>query len=124
MMGRQEKLTKLIDDIAADLGGFIGASVVDLETGMSLASRSRVASFDLDVASAYNSEMVKAKNKAINALNIQSDLEDMLLTLSDQIHLIKMLEPQVFIYVAASREGTNLAMLRTTVASKVRELGY
>ena len=55
-MSRQEELNRLINNIASDLEGFMGASVVDVETGMSLASVSRINNFDLDVASAYNSE--------------------------------------------------------------------
>ena len=70
-MSRQEELNRLINNIASDLEGFMGASVVDVETGMSLASVSRINDFDLDVASAYNSEMVKAKLKTIRALNLQ-----------------------------------------------------
>ena len=64
--------------LAEDISGFIGASVVDLGTGMSLASVARVANFDLDVAAAYNCEMVKAKRKTIQALGIDSHLQDML----------------------------------------------
>ena len=86
-MSRQEELNRLINNIASDLEGFMGASVVDVETGMSLASVSRINDFDLDVASAYNSEMVKAKLKTIRALNLQVNLVDMLLTLENQLHL-------------------------------------
>lgn len=59
--------------------------------------------------------MVKAKNKTIRALGINSQLEDMLLTLSDQLHLIKMLSSSTFIYIAADRGSTNLALLRSAV---------
>ena len=86
-MSRQEELNRLINNIASDLEGFMGASVVDVETGMSLASVSRINDFDLDVASAYNSEMVKAKLKTIRALNLQVNLVDMLLTLDASLTL-------------------------------------
>lgn len=122
-MSRQEQLNKLINNIAGDLEGFMGASVVDTETGMSLASISRVNNFDLDVASAYNSEMVKAKLKTIRALNLQVDLIDMLLTLENQLHLVYLLDKQLFLYVAVSSDNSNLALLRSTVARHVAELG-
>ncbi|MDO5635224.1 MAG: hypothetical protein Q4G34_10200 [Micrococcus sp.] len=114
-MASQEELTRVIDNINADVNGFIGASIVDLETGMPLASRSTRSDFDLEVASAYNSEMVKAKLKTISILNIRTKLEDMLLTLGDQLHLIKMINETTFLYVAADRSGTNLALLRAAV---------
>ncbi|KQB85165.1 hypothetical protein [Corynebacterium oculi] len=121
-MSRQTDLNDMLNDIANELEGFYGASVVDLDTGMSLASISRINNFDLDVASAYNSEMVKAKFKTIAALNLDTGLEDMLLTLSDQLHLIRMLSNTEFIYVAVSRQGTNLAMLRSVVNRYVSAL--
>ncbi|MBV7293511.1 hypothetical protein [Corynebacterium sp. TAE3-ERU16] len=121
-MSRQEDLNNLIANISDDLDGFIGASVVDLDTGMSLASASKMANFDLDVASAYNSEMVKAKYKTIKALGLDTGLEDMLLTLDDQLHLIRMLDDQSFIYVAVDRHSSNLALLRTSVKRRVAEI--
>ena len=102
-MSRQEELNRLINNIASDLEGFMGASVVDVETGMSLASVSRINDFDLDVAPAYNSEMVKAKLKTI--------------------HLVRLLDSQLFLYVAVSSDNCNLALLRSTVARRVAELG-
>jgi hypothetical protein len=42
-------------------------------------------------------------------------LEDILLTLSDQLHLIKMVGNSSFIYLAADRATTNLAIMRTSV---------
>ena len=112
----------ILEGIQRDVAGFIGATIVDLDSGMSLASRSAVANFDLDVASAYNSEMVKGKFKTMKALGLDAELEDMLLTLSDQLHLIKVMENnQTFIYVAASRANTNLALLRRTVAGYVSD---
>ena len=82
---------------------------------MPLASASRRPDFDLEVASAYNSEMVKAKQKTIAALGLNANLEDMLLTLDSQLHLIKMLSPTLFMYLAADRQSTNLALLRASV---------
>ena len=121
-MSRQEDLKNLIANISSDLDGFIGASVVDLDTGMSLASASKMSNFDLDVASAYNSEMVKAKYKTIKALGLDTGLEDMLLTLDDQLHLIRMLDDQSFIYVAVDRHSSNLALLRTSVKRRIAEV--
>lgn len=112
----------VINEIASNVQGFIGASIVDLDTGMPLATRSSRPDFDLDVASAYNSEMVKAKLNTMRVLNITSGLEDMLLTLGDQLHLIKLVGDGAFIYVAADRAATNLALLRTTTKSAASAL--
>ncbi|WP_409485382.1 hypothetical protein [Arsenicicoccus dermatophilus] len=105
----------IIDQVAADINGFMGASIVDLSSGMTLAARSDRPNFDLEVASAYNSEMVKGKYKTMRALGIESELEDMLLTLGDQLHLIKTINDETFLYLAAEKDKTNLALIRTTV---------
>lgn len=106
---------RTLQKIQSETSGFIGASIVDLDSGMALASVASRPDFDLEAASAYNSEMVKGKLKTMQVLNLQTDLEDMLLTLGDQLHLIKMLPDNSFLYLAASRADTNLALLRRTV---------
>ncbi|MBW3086226.1 hypothetical protein KEM60_02437 [Austwickia sp. TVS 96-490-7B] len=122
-MFTHDQLMDVINGIDTEVNGFMGASIVDAETGMPLAAKSRRADFDLEAASAYNTEMVKAKQKTIRVLNIQSELEDMLLTLGDQLHLIKMITPTTFVYVAADRQETNLALLRASVNRHARQLG-
>jgi hypothetical protein len=114
-MATERDLMDAISRIEADVGGFIAASFVDLESGMTLAAKSNRSDFDLSVASAYNSEMVKQKLKIMKALNLKTTLEDMLLTLGDQIHLIRMITPGTFLYFAADKGGTNLAIVRTAV---------
>jgi len=100
---------------ANDIPGFIAASLVDLDSGMTLAVKSTRTDFDLAVASAYNSELVKQKLKIMKALNLKTNLEDMILTLGDQIHFIKILSPTLFIYLAADRAASNIAIVRTIV---------
>jgi hypothetical protein len=114
-MATEKEILETFDKIETELGGFIACSLVDLESGMTLAVRSTRSEFDLAAASAYNSEMVKQKLKTIKALNLKSTLDDMLLTLSDQIHFIKMVTPRTFLYLAADKAGTNLALVRSAV---------
>jgi hypothetical protein len=114
-MATEKQIHEAIDKIAADMSGFIAASLVDMESGLTLGAKTMRSDFDLGVASAYNSELVKQKMKIIRALNLKSTLEDIVLTLSDQIHVIKMVTPNVFLYLAADREATNLAIVRSAV---------
>ena len=114
-MAIEKSLMEAIAKIEADVNGVIATAAVDLESGMTLASKSNRGDFDLAVASAYNSELVKQKLKIMRALNLNVALEDMLLTLSDQFHLIKLLPDGAFLYIAADRGSTNLAILRNAV---------
>jgi hypothetical protein len=115
-MANEKSLLEAIANIETDVSGVIATAAVDLESGMTLASKSNRGDFDLTVASAYNSELVKQKLKIMRALNLKVALEDMLLTLTDQIHLIKLLPGGTsFLYLAADRSATNLAILRNAV---------
>jgi len=115
-MANEKTLLEVIGRIETDVSGVIAAAVVDLDSGMTLAAKSNRADFDLAVASAYNSELVKQKMKILRTLNLKSTLEDMLLTLSDQFHLIKFLPGgTAFLYLAADRSGTNLGILRLAI---------
>ena len=122
-MANEKVLMDVFAKIENDVTGVIATAVVDLESGMTLAAKSNRTEFDLAVASAYNSELVKQKMKIMRALNLKSTLEDMLLTLSDQFHLIKFLPGGTsFLYLAVDRSGTNLAILRNSVGKHVAAL--
>jgi hypothetical protein len=115
-MATEKILLDMIAKIEGDVSGVIATAAVDLESGMTLAAKSNRSDFDLTVASAYNSELVKQKLKIMRALNLKTTLEDILLTLGDQFHLIKFLPGgSTFLYLAADRSSTNLAILRIAV---------
>jgi len=121
-MANEKEITEAFENISNDVPGFMAVSLVDLDSGMTLAVRSARPDFDLAVASAYNSELVKQKLKIMKALDLKTNLEDMILTLGDQIHFIKLLSPTVFIYLAADRAGSNIAIVRTVVNKHSKNL--
>jgi hypothetical protein len=114
-MASEKVIIENFEKLAGDIPGFIAASLVDLESGMTLGLKSNRPDFDLAAASAYNSEMVKQKMKIMRALNLRTNLEDMIITLGDQIHIIKLVTPGTFIYLAADRATCNLAIARNVV---------
>lgn len=121
-MALEREVIAAFEKIQAEVPGFIAASLVDLDSGMTLAVKSARPDFDLAAASAFNSEIVKQKHKTIRALGLGSVLEDILLTLSDQLHLIKLVGQTSFVYLAAERATTNLAIMRTSVTRHVANL--
>ncbi len=114
-MPAEKQIVEAFEKLATEIPGFIAASLVDLDSGMTLGSKSARGDFDISAASAYNSEMVKQKQKIMRALSLRTTLEDMLITPGDQIHLIKLVTPTTFIYLAADRGSTNLAIVRVAV---------
>lgn len=99
-----------------EITGFIGGCLVDSETGMMLAAVGG-GKFDLEAASAANTEVVVAKNRAIKMLGLEDGIEDILITLGKQFHLIRPLEqtPSIFLYVALDRKSANLGLSRVQV---------
>jgi predicted regulator of Ras-like GTPase activity (Roadblock/LC7/MglB family) len=121
-MAREKELNDVIEKIQSDASGFIAASLVDLESGMTLAVKAARSDFDLTAASAYNSELVKQKLKIMNTLGLTGSIEDMIITLSDQIHLIKMIGKSTFLYLAVDRSQSNLAIVRSAVSKHAAAL--
>lgn len=108
----------------SNIGGFIGACIVDSETGLMMGSEGGGAKFDLEAAAAGNTEVVKAKLAAAEMLGLDDHIEDILITLGKQYHLIRPLEksPTVFLYVALDKKSANLGMARVQVKNVEKEL--
>lgn len=106
------------------IDGFIGAALVDAESGMLLGQEGG-GSLNLEVAAAGNTEVVKAKRKVMGNLGIKDGIiEDILITLNKQYHLIRPLRSRttLFFYVALDRTRANLAMARITLADVEKDL--
>lgn len=116
-MNQSNFIDTLIAETKESSDGIHAISVVELSSGMSLGSYSNH-SIDPNLASAYNAEVVKEKIKAINALGLASTeiIDDILITLSTQYHLINCTKNgSHMIYLAADKLKSNLALLRNNV---------
>jgi predicted regulator of Ras-like GTPase activity (Roadblock/LC7/MglB family) len=96
---------------ALKIDGCTGASLVDYESGMSLGAAGNPG-FDLELAAAGNADVVRAKKKIRDKLGLKDKIEDMLITLTSQYHLIRMVGTNMFLYVVLERSKSNLAMAR------------
>ena len=105
-------LTKL-----KEIDGFIGGCLVDSDSGLMLSSVDGNGTLDLETAAAANMEVVRAKNAAIKSLGLEDSIEDILISLGGQYHLIRPLDanPDIFIYVALDRKKSNLGLARIAV---------
>ncbi len=115
-------------DISAlkEIDGFIGGCLVDSDSGLMLASEGGGKGFDLDIAAAANTEVVKAKLQAMKALGLGDEgIEDILITLGSQVHLIRPLAktPTIFLYAALIKKS-NLGMARIKVRMIEQSLSF
>jgi predicted regulator of Ras-like GTPase activity (Roadblock/LC7/MglB family) len=115
---------KVIQDVLNDLPGLVAVAVVDITSGMALASHSNSPSINPETAAAYNTEVVRQKQKAMTALKLQNEtIEDILITLTNQLHLIKLTSSgNKFIYLAVNSRETNLAIAREVLRTSAEQL--
>jgi hypothetical protein len=90
--------------------------VVDYGSGMALGALGGSKDLDLQVAAAGNTEVIKAKLRTMEALRLQDGIEDILITLNGQYHVIRPLSGRggkgLFLYLALDRHRANLALAR------------
>ncbi|GAA2578709.1 hypothetical protein GCM10010399_05570 [Dactylosporangium fulvum] len=106
------------------IDGAIGVALVDYNSGMALGVLGGSKDLDLTVAAAGNTDVVRAKMRTIEMLNLKDGIEDVLITLNNQYHLIRPLTGRsgkgLFLYLALLRSRANLALARHQL-SRVEE---
>lgn len=106
-------LDTFVNDLRDNVPGFIAVSVVEIKSGVSYGSLSVVPEFDPDLASVFNLEVAKAKMNAIKVLGLNQKIDDIMITLENQIHFIDISENgEYMIYLAVDSAKSNLGMAR------------
>ncbi|MFI5586465.1 hypothetical protein ACIA5G_15600 [Amycolatopsis sp. NPDC051758] len=102
---------------AMSIAGAVGVALVDYESGMSLGTSGGGEWLDLEVAAAGNTEVVRSKLRVMSSLALNDSIEDILITLHRQYHLIRLMNSvgsrnSLFLYLVLDRDRANLALAR------------
>jgi hypothetical protein len=114
---------KAVLDDTMLIDGAVGAALVDWKSGMCLGTAGGQG-LNLEVAAAGNTEVVKAKMKTMSALGLRDTIEDILITMGSQYHLIRIVkgESSLFVYLALNKANSNLAMARHQLSAAEKKL--
>ena len=109
MANVKESLEKVMQ-----IDGAVGTCVVDSSSGMMLGSVGGGPHLNVEVAAAGNTEVVRAKRKTMRSLNLNDSIEDILITLGKQYHIIRLCASNdaLFMYLVLDKQRSNLAMAR------------
>jgi len=104
------------------IDGAMAMALVDSKSGMALGTIG--SGINLELAAAGNSEVLRAKTKVMANLGLKDRIEDILITLGSQYHLIRPLSnhPHLFIYMVLNRSQSNLALARHKLAEGEKQL--
>ncbi len=110
---------------AMQIDGAVGVALVDYTSGMTL-GQAGGGTLNLEVAAAGNTEVVRSKLRTMEALGLREGIEDILITLDTQYHLIRLITDQsgigLFLYLALDKHRSNLALARRKLANLERTI--
>lgn len=106
------------------IDGAMCAALVDSNSGMMLGSVG--SGLDLEIAAAGNTEVVRAKAKTMKNLGLSDKIEDILITLGKQYHIIRpvLAKQGLFLYLVLDKAKANLAMARRSCQDTEAALAF
>ena len=111
-----KKTTEAFEYAKQEIPGLKAISAVEIASGLPYGSLVVDKTFDLDAASAYNSEVIKAKIKAKNAMGMKSErIQLMIIELDTQVHMIQPSKDEKFLVYMAADKSMNMGITRHTM---------
>ncbi|MGF0174405.1 hypothetical protein ACQF36_29000 [Streptomyces sp. Marseille-Q5077] len=105
-----------LKEMMTGIEGAMGAAVVDYTSGMALGTLGGGKDLDLTIAAAGNTDVIRAKVRTMEHLGLKGQVEDILITLGNQYHLIRLVAGRsgngLFLYLVLDKARSNLAMAR------------
>ncbi|MET8894320.1 hypothetical protein [Streptomyces albogriseolus] len=105
-----------LKECLSSIDGATAAALVDYTSGMALGTLGGGKDFNLEVAAAGNTDVVRSKLRTMELLGLKEEIEDILITLNNQYHVIRLLKGRggngLFLYLVLDSSRANLAMAR------------
>ncbi len=118
-----EDFNKFGEDLSKNVPGFIAVAISEIKTGICYYSLSALKSFDVELAASFNLEVVKAKLNAISALELNMNIDNIMITLDSQIHIVEISpNNDFFVYLAVDSTKANLGMIKSLFNKYKKEI--
>ncbi|WP_031048706.1 hypothetical protein [Streptomyces sp. NRRL F-5650] len=105
-----------LKECLGSIDGATAVALVDYTSGMALGTLGGGKDFNLEVAAAGNTDVVRSKLRTMEHLGLKDEIEDILITLNTQYHMIRLLKGRggngLFLYLVLDANRANLAMAR------------
>lgn len=104
-------ISQTLESAISSIDGATAAALVEYNSGMMLGSAG--GGVNLELAAAGNTDVVRAKMRTMQSLGISGSIEDILITLDTQYHIIYLIPgAPLFLYLVLQKDRANLALAR------------
>ncbi len=111
---KKDKIAKLLAGANKEIKNLKAIAIVETDTGLSHGELLIEKEFDIEAACAYNTEVLKANIRTMNALNVKDEKINILTNeLRSQSHFIKpFLDNDFFLCIATNKSTINVGIIR------------
>lgn len=97
-----------------EIEGYLASAIIDSNSGMSLAADGGKSFLNIELAAAASTDVVRKQRDAVKMLDLNDKIEDILVSLRSQYHLMRVLDSNdaLFVYLVLDRGMANLGMAR------------
>lgn len=110
------------NNISKEMHGFIALSIIEVKSGIPYFTLN-TKNFDLEQASRFALEIIRAQLNANDTLDQNQKIEDVTISLSDQYQILKMSENNnYFIYLVVDASEANLTFTKALLNKNILEI--
>jgi len=104
--------------------GFLGAALFDIDANVCLAAVDRHPSTRVEASAVGHADLVLAKRRTIANLKLDDQLEDIVISLGREYHLLRLCkrQPHLFFFLTLDRTRANLAMARYLLSDVEKDI--
>lgn len=111
------------ENIFKEMHGFVALSIIDVKSGNIFYSKQNSTNFDIENASKFALEIVRAQLNSNDYLKLNQNIDDITITLTNQFQFLKISDNNNYIiYLVADSSKANLAFTKALLNKHMAEI--